>query len=58
MKEWICKWTQNDWNTSAGYEVANRGLIEKGSDFDDAISDLGYPLGAFARLLTSRYIVL
>jgi ribonuclease HI len=41
MTEWIYKWTQNNWTTSAGYEVVNRDLIEKASDLDDKVSDLG-----------------
>jgi ribonuclease HI len=41
MNEWINKWMQNDWTNSAGYEVANRDLIEKASDLDDRVSDLG-----------------
>ena len=41
MNEWIYKWTQNGWKNAAGYEVANRDLIEEASDLDDRVKDLG-----------------
>jgi ribonuclease HI len=41
MNEWIYKWTQNNWTTSAGYEVVNRDLIERASNLDDDVKALG-----------------
>lgn len=41
MKTWIYKWAQNGWVNSAGNEVANRDLIERASDLDDRVTDLG-----------------
>jgi ribonuclease HI len=41
MTEWIYKWTQNGWKNAAGYEVANRDLIEEASDLDDRVKRLG-----------------
>jgi len=34
MTDWINKWRQNGWTNSAGYEVANRDLIEEADDLD------------------------
>ncbi|KAF2103659.1 ribonuclease H-like protein, partial [Rhizodiscina lignyota] len=41
MNEWIHKWVKNDWTTAAGYEVANRDLIEEASDLDDKVMEIG-----------------
>ncbi|KAI1330626.1 ribonuclease H-like domain-containing protein [Xylariaceae sp. FL0255] len=41
MNEWIYKWTRNGWYNAAGNEVANRDLIEKASDLDDRLKELG-----------------
>jgi ribonuclease HI len=41
INEWIYKWCANGWKTSAGYEVANRDLIERMSELDDEIRECG-----------------
>jgi ribonuclease HI len=41
IKDWAAKWVQNGWYNSRGYEVANRDLIQKASDLDDRVQDLG-----------------
>ncbi|KAI0192740.1 ribonuclease H-like domain-containing protein [Xylaria flabelliformis] len=41
MNEWIYKWARNGWTNAAGYEVANRDLIEKASSLDDEVKELG-----------------
>ncbi|KAI0423694.1 ribonuclease H-like domain-containing protein [Xylaria sp. FL1042] len=41
MDNWIYKWARNGWQNAAGYEVANRDLIEKASDLDDKVKELG-----------------
>ncbi|KAI1176273.1 ribonuclease H-like domain-containing protein [Nemania sp. FL0916] len=41
MNDWIYKWVHNGWQNAAGYEVANRDLIERASDLDDRVKELG-----------------
>jgi ribonuclease HI len=41
MNEWVYKWVQNGWRNAAGYEVANRDLIEKASNLDDRLKEEG-----------------
>lgn len=41
MNDWIYKWTRNGWVNAAGYEVANRDLIEEASDLDDRLKEIG-----------------
>ena len=41
MTDWIYKWTRNGWVNAAGNQVANRDLIEKASDLDDQVKELG-----------------
>ena len=41
MTEWIYKWANNRWLNSRGVEVANRDLIQKASDLDDELKELG-----------------
>jgi ribonuclease HI len=41
MTDWIYKWCRNGWRNAAGNEVANRDLIEKASDLDDRVKELG-----------------
>ena len=41
MTEWVYKWSRNGWRNAAGYEVANRDLIEKASDLDDRLKEEG-----------------
>ncbi|KAI1356048.1 ribonuclease H-like domain-containing protein [Xylaria sp. FL0043] len=41
MDNWIYKWARNGWRNAAGYEVANRDLIERASDLDDKVKELG-----------------
>jgi ribonuclease HI len=41
MNEWISKWYNNGWVNSAGNAVANRDLIEKASDLEDELAELG-----------------
>ncbi|KAI1505768.1 ribonuclease H-like domain-containing protein [Biscogniauxia marginata] len=41
MRDWIYQWTRNGWHNAAGQEVANRDLIERASELDDQVADLG-----------------
>jgi ribonuclease HI len=41
MTKWVYKWTKNSWTNAAGNEVANRDLIEKASDLDDKLKEVG-----------------
>jgi ribonuclease HI len=41
MTEWVYKWTRNGWRNAAGFEVANRDLIEKASLLDDRLKEEG-----------------
>ncbi|KAI1084200.1 ribonuclease H1 [Whalleya microplaca] len=41
MDNWIYKWSRNGWVNASGNEVANRDLIQKASQLDDDVSDLG-----------------
>jgi len=41
INEWVYKWCGNGWKNSAGYEVANRDLIERMSDLDDELQQCG-----------------
>ncbi|KAI0486609.1 ribonuclease H1 [Xylaria cf. heliscus] len=41
MDTWIYKWVRNGWVNSLGNEVANRDLIERASDLDDEVKELG-----------------
>ncbi|KAJ5715278.1 uncharacterized protein N7483_012459 [Penicillium malachiteum] len=38
---WIYKWVQNGWINARGTEVSNRDLIEKASELDDQVKELG-----------------
>lgn len=41
MTTWIYKWANNGWTNAAGYEVANRDLIQEASRLDDRLRELG-----------------
>ncbi|KAI8952799.1 ribonuclease H-like domain-containing protein [Xylaria longipes] len=41
MDTWIYRWVKNGWLNSSGNEVANRDLIERASDLDDEVNELG-----------------
>ena len=41
MTDWIYKWTRNGWINAAGNQVANKDLIEKASELDDKVKELG-----------------
>ncbi|KAI1363505.1 ribonuclease H-like domain-containing protein [Xylaria arbuscula] len=41
MTEWIYKWARNGWVNAAGCQVANRDLIERASNRDDDVKDVG-----------------
>ncbi|KAH8673377.1 ribonuclease H-like domain-containing protein [Xylariales sp. PMI_506] len=41
MTEWIYKWVTNGWTNARGEAVANRDLIQKASDLDDRVAELG-----------------
>ncbi|KAI0808520.1 ribonuclease H-like domain-containing protein [Xylaria sp. FL0064] len=41
MDNWIYKWARNGWRNAAGDEIANRDLIERASDLDDKVKELG-----------------
>jgi len=41
MNNWIYKWTRNGWTNSAGYQVANRDLIQHASELDDRLKEEG-----------------
>ncbi|KAK0105184.1 hypothetical protein ONS95_004420 [Cadophora gregata] len=41
MTDWVYKWCRNGWINSAGYEVANRDLIQEASDLDDRLNEEG-----------------
>ncbi|KAI0994444.1 hypothetical protein K3495_g13738 [Podosphaera aphanis] len=41
MSEWVAKWCQNGWINAAGRTVANRDLIERASNLDDELRELG-----------------
>ncbi|KAI0389935.1 ribonuclease H-like domain-containing protein [Xylariaceae sp. FL0594] len=38
---WIYMWSQNGWLNSNGYETANRDLVQKASNLDDRVRELG-----------------
>ncbi len=38
---WIYKWTSNGWINAAGNQVANRDLIERASELDSTVKELG-----------------
>ena len=42
MTDWSFKWRGNGWINSAGNEVANRDLIEKAVDLENAIDENGH----------------
>ena len=42
MTDWSFKWRSNGWINSAGYEVANRDLIEKAVDLENEIDENGH----------------
>lgn len=41
MTNWIYTWVQNGWFNSRGREVVNRDLIERASDLNDRVKELG-----------------
>ncbi|TGJ80801.1 hypothetical protein E0Z10_g7968 [Xylaria hypoxylon] len=41
VDNWIYKWVQNGWVTSAGKKVENRDLITRASNLDDRVKELG-----------------
>ena len=41
MTDWIYKWTRNGWINAAGNQVANKDLIEKASELDYKVKELG-----------------
>jgi ribonuclease HI len=41
VETWIYKWARNGWQNSRGCEIANRDLVEKASDLDDLVKELG-----------------
>ncbi|EHK49259.1 uncharacterized protein TrAtP1_000115 [Trichoderma atroviride] len=41
MTTWIKKWLRNGWTNAAGYEVANRDLIEEAFDLGDRLKREG-----------------
>jgi ribonuclease HI len=41
MTEWVHKWSQNGWINAAGYEVANRDLIERAFELDEKLKREG-----------------
>jgi len=41
MTTWIYRWSQNGWKNSRGFEIANRDLIQKASDLDAELRELG-----------------
>lgn len=41
LDQWVYKWANNGWINCQGREVANRDLIEKASNLDDRIRELG-----------------
>lgn len=41
MTNWVYNWVRNGWTNSRGFEVANRDLIERASDLDDRVAELG-----------------
>ena len=41
MTEWIHKWSSNGWRNAAGYEVANRDLIEEAWDLHKRLDNKG-----------------
>ena len=41
MSTWIYQWAKNGWLNSRGNPVANLDLIQKASNLDDAVRDLG-----------------
>ncbi|RYP47536.1 hypothetical protein DL768_006413 [Monosporascus sp. mg162] len=41
MTQWIYKWANNGWVNSSGYDVANRDLIQRASELDDEVKELG-----------------
>ncbi|KKY29659.1 putative ribonuclease h1 [Diaporthe ampelina] len=42
MTSWIHTWARNGWTNSRGFEVANRDLIERASDLDDRVCEVGW----------------
>lgn len=41
MTNWVYTWVRKGWTNSWGLEVASRDLIERASDLDDRVSELG-----------------
>lgn len=41
MNEWVYKWSKNGWVNAAGFQVANRDLIQEASDLDDELKEEG-----------------
>lgn len=41
MKYWVYKWCSNGWINASRCEVVNRDLIQRASNLDDLVADLG-----------------
>lgn len=41
MNKWVYKWVRNGWRNSRGLEICNRDLIERASELDDELAELG-----------------
>jgi ribonuclease HI len=41
MTDWVHKWSQNGWTNAAGYEVANRDLIERAFELHEKLGREG-----------------